>query len=82
MKLWKCHAVAPIEGLMSVHVVVLAETRQQAIEKARTKLLEALGHVFPDHYRLSIVETYGGARHRTPGTGWRSCRGGRPCQNP
>jgi hypothetical protein len=52
MKLWKCHAVAPIEGLMSVHVVVMAETRQQAIEKASAqlsaKLPEVLGQVFPD----------------------------------
>ena len=52
MKLWKCHAVAPIEGLMSVHVVVMAETRQQAIEKASAelsaKLPEVLGQMFPD----------------------------------
>ena len=81
MKLWKCDPYMPDnKGL--VQVVVMAETRQQAIEKARAKLPEALGHVFPDHCRLSIVETCGGARHRTPGTGWRSCRGGRPCQNP
>jgi len=33
MKLWKCDAVGPIEGLLAVQVVVMAETRQQAIEK-------------------------------------------------
>lgn len=48
MKLWNCHAVAPIEGLMSVHVVVMAGTRQQAIEKASAKLPGVLGQVFPD----------------------------------
>ena len=52
MKLWKCHAVAPIEGLMSVHVVVMAETRQQAIEKASAelsaKLPGVLGEMFPE----------------------------------
>ena len=81
MKPWKCDPYMP-DNKEIVQVVVMAETRQQAIEKARAKLLKALGHVFPDHYRWSIVETCGGARHRTPGTGWRSCRGGRPCQNP
>ena len=53
MKLWSCHAVAPIEGLMSMHVVVMAETRQQAIEKASAnlsaKLPEVLGQAFPDN---------------------------------
>ena len=52
MKLWKCDAVGPIEGLLSVQVVVMAETRQQAIEKASAnlsaKLPEVLGHMFPD----------------------------------
>lgn len=52
MKLWKCDVMEPIEGLMSVTVVVMAETRQQAIEKASAKasakLPEALGHMFPD----------------------------------
>ena len=52
MKLWKCDVVEPVEGLMSVTVVVTAETRQQAIEKAtakaRAKLPEVLGHMFPD----------------------------------
>jgi hypothetical protein len=52
MKLWKCDAVGPIEGLLSVQVVVMAETRQQAIEKASAqlsaKLPEVLGQMFPD----------------------------------
>ena len=52
MKLWKCDAVGPIEGLLSVQVVVMAETRQEAIEKASAglsaKLPEVLGQVFPD----------------------------------
>jgi hypothetical protein len=55
MKLWKCDAVGPIEGLLSVSVVVMAETRQQAIEKASAqlsaKLPEVLGQVFPDDDR-------------------------------
>ena len=50
MKLWKCDAVGPIEGLLAVQVVVMAETRQQAIEKASAnlsaKLPAVLGHVF------------------------------------
>lgn len=48
MKLWKCDVMEPIEGLMSVTVVVTAETRQQAIAKASAKLPEVLGHMFPD----------------------------------
>jgi hypothetical protein len=52
MKLWKCDAVGPIEGLLSVVVVVMAETRQQAIEKAsaelNAKLPEMLDQMFPD----------------------------------
>lgn len=52
MKLWKCDVMEPIEGLLSVTVVVTAETRQQAIEKASAKasakLPEVLGHMFPD----------------------------------
>ena len=52
MKLWKCDAVGPIEGLLSVQVVVMAETRQQAIEKASAnlsaRLPEMLGQMFPD----------------------------------
>jgi hypothetical protein len=52
MKLWKCYAVGPIEGLLSVTVVVMAETRQQAIEKASAqlsaKLPEILGQTFPE----------------------------------
>jgi hypothetical protein len=59
MKLWKCEAVGPLEGLLSVHVVVLAQTRQQAIEKASAQLSaqlpEVLGQVFPadDDRRLA-----------------------------
>jgi hypothetical protein len=52
MKLWKCDAVGPIEGVLSMLVVVMAETRQQAIEKASAelsaKLPGVLGEVFPD----------------------------------
>ena len=52
MKLWKCYAVGPIEGLLTVTAVVLAETRQQAIEKASAglsaKLPEILGQTFPE----------------------------------
>ena len=52
MKLWKCDAVGPIEGLLTVTVVVMAETRQQAIEKASAglsaKLPEMLGQMFPE----------------------------------
>jgi hypothetical protein len=52
MKLWKCDAVGPIEGVMSITVVVMAETRQQAIEKASAelsaKLPGVLGQMFPD----------------------------------
>ena len=56
MKLWKCDAVGPIEGLLAVQVVVMAETRQQAIEKASAglsaglsaKLPEMLGQMFPE----------------------------------
>jgi hypothetical protein len=52
MKLWKCDAVGPIEGVMSMTVVVMAETRQQAIEKASAelsaKLPGVLGQMFPD----------------------------------
>jgi hypothetical protein len=55
MKLWKCDVVGPIEGIMSVTVVVMAETRQQAIEKAsakaNAKLPEVLGHMLPDDDR-------------------------------
>ena len=51
MKLWKCDAVGPIEGLLCVQVVVMAETRRQAIEKASVnlsaKLPELLGQMFP-----------------------------------
>jgi hypothetical protein len=52
MKLWKCDAVGPLEGVLSITVVVMAETRQQAIEKASTqlsaKLSWALGEMFPE----------------------------------
>ena len=52
MKLWKCDAVGPIEGLLAVQVVVMAETRQQAAEKASAelsaKLPEMLAQTFPE----------------------------------
>jgi len=52
MKLWKCDAVGPIEGVLSITVVVMAETRQQAIEKASAqlsaKLSWALSEMFPE----------------------------------
>jgi len=52
MKLWKCDAMEPIEGIMVMQVVVMAETRQQAIERASAqlsvKLPEMLGQMFPD----------------------------------
>jgi hypothetical protein len=47
MKLWKCDPYL-LESKGFVLVVVMAETRQQAIEKASARLLEVLGHVFPD----------------------------------
>jgi hypothetical protein len=51
MKLWKCDAMEPIEGLLSMTFVVMAETRQQAIEKASAqlsaKLPGMLGQMFP-----------------------------------
>jgi len=47
MKLWKCEPYL-LESKGFVLVVVMAETRQQAIEKASARLLEVLGHVFPD----------------------------------
>ena len=50
MKLWKCDAVGPIDGVLSITVVVMAQTRQQAIEKASAKLSAklpgVLGQVF------------------------------------
>ena len=47
MKLWKNEPYMPDnKGL--VQVVVMAETRQQAIEKASAELLRVLGHVSPD----------------------------------
>lgn len=52
MKLWKCDAMEPIEGVMTMTVVVMAETRQQAIEKASAqlsaKLPGMLGGMFPE----------------------------------
>jgi hypothetical protein len=52
MKLWKCDAVGPIEGVMSITVAVMAETRQHAIEKASAelsaKLPGVLGEMFPE----------------------------------
>jgi hypothetical protein len=51
LKLWKCDAAGPIEGVLSITVVVMAETRQHAIEKASAelsaKLPEVLGQMFP-----------------------------------
>ncbi len=51
MKLWKCDPYMPDnKGL--VWVVVMAETRQQAIEKASAQLLMVLGQWFPgDDYQ-------------------------------
>jgi hypothetical protein len=51
MKLWSYDAdVPPRQGF--VMVVVMAETRQEAIEKARAELLRAQTSVFPrDYYR-------------------------------
>lgn len=47
MKLWKCEPYMPDnKGL--VWAVVMAETRQQAIEKASARLLTVLGQWFPD----------------------------------
>lgn len=52
MKLWKCDAMEPIEGIMAMTVVVMAETQQQAIEKASAqlsaKLPGMLGEMFPE----------------------------------
>jgi len=52
MKLWKCDAMGPVEGVMVMQVVVMAETRQQAIEKASAKLSAKLpgmlGQMFPE----------------------------------
>ena len=62
MKLWKCDAAGPIEGVLSITVVVMAETRQHAIEKASAelsaKLPEVLGQMFPgdDDRRFAQVE--------------------------
>jgi hypothetical protein len=47
MKLWKCDPYL-LDTKGFVLVVVMAETRQQAIEKPSARLLEVLGHVFPD----------------------------------
>ena len=47
MKLWKCDPYL-LETKGFVLVVVMAETRQQAIEKASARLLEVLDHMFPD----------------------------------
>ena len=52
MKLWKCETEGPIEGILVMSVVVMAETRQQAIEKASAelsaKLPGMLGQMFPE----------------------------------
>jgi hypothetical protein len=47
MKLWKNEPYMP-DHKGFVLVVVMAETRQQAIEKASAKLPKVLGQVFPD----------------------------------
>jgi len=47
MKLWQCVPYIP-DGKGLVGVVVMAETRQQAIEKASARLLTVLGQWFPD----------------------------------
>ena len=48
----KLDVMEPLEGVMTMTVVVMAETRQKAIEEARAKLSaklpEVLGHMFPD----------------------------------
>jgi len=49
MKLWKCDAVGPIEGVLSMSVVVMAETRQQAIEKASAELGAKLPGMLGQH---------------------------------
>ena len=52
MKLWKCDAMGPVEGVMVMQVVVMAQTRQQAIEKASAnlsaKLPGMLSQMFPE----------------------------------
>jgi hypothetical protein len=58
MKLWKCDPYMP-DDKGFVQVVVMAETRQQAIEKARAKLPAALGHVFPDHDHRRLAAQLG-----------------------
>jgi hypothetical protein len=47
MKLWNCVPYVP-DGKGLVGVVVMAEARQLAIEKASARLLEVLGQWFPD----------------------------------
>jgi hypothetical protein len=47
MKLWK-NLPYLLENKGLVQVVVMAETRQQAIEKASARLLEVLGRMFSD----------------------------------
>lgn len=47
MKLWKCDPYMP-DHKGFVTVVVMAETRQQAIERAGAELLRVLGQLFPD----------------------------------
>ena len=78
MKLWKCDAVGPIEGLLTVTVVVMAETRQQAIEKASAglsaKLPEILGQTFPEDDDRRFAQL--GPDASTAGTSsttWRRC---------
>jgi hypothetical protein len=50
MKLWKCDVVG-VPDTVVVPVVVMAETRQQAIKKASAKLPGVLGQAFPDDDR-------------------------------
>jgi hypothetical protein len=51
MKLWKCEPYL-LETKGFVLVVVMAETRQQALEKVGAQLLRVLGQLFPeDDYR-------------------------------
>ena len=55
MKLWKNLNLLETKGF--VHVVVMAETRQQAIEKASARLLELRGQVFSDDEYLQLVQS-------------------------
>ena len=69
--------VGPIEGLLTVTVVVMAETRQQAIEKASAglsaKLPEILGPDVPRGRRPAVCPVGAGDRAGTSSTTWRRC---------